>query len=173
MNKEMLVWMYCGLSWAQFGDLDSAYHGTLATINGARREAMHPLIGKDVKISDIGTQMWARAQLVMGGDFDGCPDTFAKITDTAKAARLANKGGLAPAGMKLCSTDFKVLRALGQNPGLHWNFLTSVYGYRTVKGLEAVELIKPHCFDERYPKLGWYTLTNEAIRLLEDLNGRA
>lgn len=173
MDKATLVWLYCGLDWGKYGDLDSAYHGNLTTMNGARREAMRPLIGKDLKLSNHGVQMWNRAQMVMSGDYDGCPDTFAKIVNTAKAARLANKWGRGPNGFKFSSADMKVLRALGQNPGTHWQFMSSVYGYRTVAALEAAGLIKWRGFDEKYPKWGWYTLEPDAIHLLDDLNGLA
>jgi len=169
MDKQMLVWMYCGLDWGKYQDLDSAYHGTLATVNGARREAMHPLISKDCQASDLGCQMWARAQIVMRGDYDACPDTFVTFDDCAKAARLVNKYGRGPAGMKMCAADLKVLRAVGRNPGLSWGFLTTVYGWRTVKSMEDAGLLEARGMDDRYPKWHWYVLTGDAIHLLDDL----
>lgn len=169
MEKRDLIWMYCGLNYAQYDDLTDAVQRVLVTMNGARRMAMKELINKDLTATELGVKLYERGVGVLEYD-TGEPDSFARIVDTAKAARMANKWS--PEYFKYCSADFKLFRSLAQNPGLHWQFLTTVYGFRTLHNLQEAGLICRCGFDD-CQKWGWYTLSPKIINLLDDLNGLA
>lgn len=174
MNKEQLIELYCGLEWPKWQDLDSAYYGRLRTMNGARRAAMHPLITADLKVSELGGHVWGRGHIVMSANFVNVPDTFAKILDTAKAARLANKwGGLFYDNHRFTSEDFKIMRSLGQHPGTSREWLCRVYSFRRLDILEGMGIILRYMLDQQYPKWSWYSLSMSSIYLLNELDGEA
>lgn len=174
MNEEheRLIWEYCGLTEGQFLDLQDAFHVRLRTMNGARRHVLRELIDHTFHITELGIKVYQRALWVCGPGFDLSPDTLAAFKvrdDTARAARLVNRQFKDRVnGLKVTSAHMKVLAALGMQPGLSENWLTSVYGWRTAHDLIDAGLTYSNGFDQSVV-WRWYALQVTAMHLLDDL----
>ncbi len=168
MNDELIIQLYGGMTEAQFYDLKRAYEGTLEKINPARHIAMKDLIGNDLKATSVGEKLYTRVRerLILKGDLK----PLNRMGDTARQARQVNKGVTHwnTKKLKLTSCHMKVLNDLSEHPGLHTGYLQSIYGWQSVKELEAAGLIRMICFDG-CTRWGWYVLEYAAERLLIEL----
>lgn len=172
-KNERLIWEYCGLTIAQYGDLRDAMDGMLFSMNGARRQVMDALIGQDLKATEAGEKLYQRAGWAFGDEITFEPDCVVAVQSAAKAARLINRQfGDRTGGLTVHSAHVKVLLALARQPGLSWRFLMAIYGYHTVISLWNAGLIVLQSFDGQ-KDWGWFVLSGQALTLLQTVDGLA
>ena len=152
------LYIYTGLTEAQYLDLRDAAHGNLTSMHGARRQAMSELIDENLKITEFGKSVFLRAVNRMNGVIP--KPLVAEYSLNALRFKKYLQKNLG--GMTFTTAHAKLIYGLARCPEQSYNILADGYGIRTIKELEERYLISgtPR-------KYHYYSLTRLAINWLK------
>jgi hypothetical protein len=153
------LYIYTGLTEAQFLDLRDAALGNLKSMHGARHQTMIELIDENFKITPFGMQVFERAVKAMVTEKLPAPLVDAEQVNALRFKKYLQK--------HLGCLDFttahaKLIFGLARCPEQSYNVLVDGYGTKTINDLERRSLIAgtPR-------KYHYYSLTGLAINWLK------
>jgi len=151
------LYIYTGLTEAQYLDLRDAAHGNLTSMHGARRQAMSELIDENLKITEFGMAVFKRAAEL----FTIYPKPL--IEDVPlNAMRFKKYLQKNLGGMTFTTAHAKLIYSLARCPEQSYNVLVDGYGTKTINDLRVNFLIAgtPR-------KYYYFSLTGKAINWLK------
>jgi len=153
------LYIYTGLTEAQYLDLRDAAHGNLTSMHGARRQAMSELIDENLKITEFGMAVFKRAVKAMVTEKLPAPIVDAEQINALRFKKYLQKN---LGGMTFTTAHAKLIYSLARCPEQSYNVLVDGYGTKTINDLRVNFLIAgtPR-------KYYYFSLTGKAINWLK------
>jgi len=153
------LYIYTGLTEAQFLDLRDAAHGNLKSMHGARHQSMIELIDENFKITPFGMHVFERAVKSWVTEKLPAPLVDAEQVNALRFKKYLQKNLGYPA---FTTAHAKLIFGLARCPGQSYNVLVDGYGTKTIDDLAQRNLISgtPR-------KYHYYNLTGLAINWLK------
>ena len=153
------LYVYTGLTEAQYMDLRDAARGKLTAMNGARHQAMIELIDENLMITDFGKSVFLRAVNRMSGIL---PTPWIDEVPTFNALRFKKYLQQNLGGMTYTTAHAKLIYSLATHPEQSYNVLVDGYGTKTIDELAG------RCLIAGTPrKYHYYSLTGIALNWLK------
>ena len=153
------LYIYTGLTEAQFLDLSDAAHGNLRSMHGARHQSMIELIDENFKITPFGMHVFERAVKAMVTEKLPAPIVDAEQINALRFKKYLQKN---LGCLDFTTAHAKLVFSLARCPGQSYNVLMDVYGIKTINAMAQRSLISgtPR-------KYHYYNLTGLAINWLK------